>query len=101
MRLEEAIEYALAAEEPGSPASRTPEQSSPGRQLTELTRREREVASLVARGLTNRQIAKELVISKYTVDNHLRNILKKLGLDSREQVAAQMDEHRRHRLLAR
>ncbi len=53
-----------------------------------LTAREREVALLVARGLTNRQIASELSISKRTVDNHVANILKKLGLRSRAQVAA-------------
>ena len=49
---------------------------------------EREVANLVARGLTNRQIAKELVLSERTVENHVRNILKKLKLSSRSEVAA-------------
>jgi non-specific serine/threonine protein kinase len=52
-----------------------------------LTEREREVANLVARGLTNRQIADALVISKQTADKHLGNILGKLGLASRAQVA--------------
>jgi DNA-binding CsgD family transcriptional regulator len=52
-----------------------------------LTRREREVALLVARRLTNRQIAKELVISEHTVAAHLRRILKKLGLRSRAQIS--------------
>jgi DNA-binding NarL/FixJ family response regulator len=50
--------------------------------------REREVAILVARGLTNRQIASELVISERTADVHVSNILGKLVLSSRAQVAA-------------
>jgi predicted ATPase/DNA-binding CsgD family transcriptional regulator len=52
-----------------------------------LTEREREVASLVARGLTNRQIAEALVITKQTADKHVGNILGKLGAASRAQVA--------------
>jgi non-specific serine/threonine protein kinase len=48
------------------------------------------VAELVGRGLTNRQIGKELVVSERTVEKHIANILKKLGLHSREQVAASM-----------
>jgi DNA-binding NarL/FixJ family response regulator len=50
------------------------------------------VAALVAQRLTNRQIAKELVISERTVENHVANLLKKLGLHSREQVAASMSD---------
>ena len=42
----------------------------------------------MARGLTNRWIAKELVLSERTVENHVRNILKKLKLSSRSEVAA-------------
>jgi predicted ATPase/DNA-binding CsgD family transcriptional regulator len=53
-----------------------------------LTPREREVAGLVARGLTNREIAACLVVSKRTVDAHLEHILSKLGYNSRLQVAA-------------
>ena len=53
-----------------------------------LTPREREVAGLVARGLTNREIAACLVVSKRTVDAHLEHILGKLGYNSRIQVAA-------------
>ena len=47
---------------------------------------------MVAQGLTNRQIAKELVLSERTVENHVANILKKLGLHSRERVAASITE---------
>jgi DNA-binding NarL/FixJ family response regulator len=52
-----------------------------------LTAREREIARLVARGLTNRGIADELVISPATVARHVTNILTKLGYSSRAQVA--------------
>ncbi len=55
---------------------------------TALTRREREVASLVARGLTNRQIAEQLFISDRTAETHVIHILNKLGFSSRAQVAA-------------
>ena len=53
-----------------------------------LTVREREVAALVAQGLTNRDIAGRLVVSKRTVDAHVEHILAKLGFASRVQVAA-------------
>jgi DNA-binding NarL/FixJ family response regulator len=52
------------------------------------------VALLVGRGLTNRQVAKELSISGRTAENHVRKILKKLGLHSRVQVAAWETERR-------
>ena len=42
----------------------------------------------MARGLSNRQIAEELVITERTVENHLRHIFDKLGANSRTQVAA-------------
>jgi non-specific serine/threonine protein kinase len=53
-----------------------------------LSAREREVAGLIAEGLTNRQIAEQLVISERTADTHVQNILSKLGLGCRAQVAA-------------
>jgi len=53
----------------------------------ELSRREREVAQLVARGLSNREIAQRLYLSERTIDNHVHHILDKLGFDSRVQVA--------------
>lgn len=59
-----------------------------------LTRREREVASLIAEGLTNRLIAERLVISERTVDTHVANILGKLGFATRAQVAAWAVEQR-------
>jgi DNA-binding CsgD family transcriptional regulator/class 3 adenylate cyclase len=53
-----------------------------------LSRREREVASLVAQGGSNREIAEELSISVKTVERHVANIMIKLGCHSRAQVAA-------------
>ena len=81
MSLEEAARYALSGEETESPPA---PQDLPN---IGLTRREREVMPLVARGLTNRQIAAELSISERTAGNHVANILRKLGLHSRSQIA--------------
>lgn len=53
-----------------------------------LTRREAEILSLVADGLTNKQIAFRLSIELPTVKNHVHNILEKLGVDSRTQAVA-------------
>lgn len=53
-----------------------------------LTRRELEVAQHVARGLTNQQIADELFLSRRTVEEHVSNVLGKLGLKSRHAIAS-------------
>jgi non-specific serine/threonine protein kinase len=58
-----------------------------------LTPREWEVAVLIARGHTNREIAGLLVISEWTVETHVRHILTKLGQRSRAQVAAWVTQH--------
>lgn len=55
---------------------------------TSLTRREREVANLVAEGLTNREIATRLFISERTAESHVERIRGKLGFHSRAQIAA-------------
>ncbi|HET9783300.1 MAG TPA: alpha/beta fold hydrolase [Candidatus Dormibacteraeota bacterium] len=52
-----------------------------------LSKREHEVAQLLARGLSNREIAERLYVSERTVDNHVHHILTKLGFDSRVQIA--------------
>jgi len=59
-----------------------------GHRPSRLTRREREVAVLVARGLTNRQIAAAAHISERTAESHVQHILDKLGFTNRTQVAA-------------
>ncbi|GAA4012896.1 ATP-binding protein [Streptomyces plumbiresistens] len=62
--------------------------------LGALTRRESEVADLVAQGLTNKEIAARLVISQRTAEAHVERILNKLGFTSRVQVAAWVVEQR-------
>ncbi len=57
--------------------------------LPRVTAREREVLSLLAKGLTNRQIAERLVVSEHTVHRHVTNILRKLDVPSRTAAAAQ------------
>ncbi|HEX2035805.1 MAG TPA: tetratricopeptide repeat protein, partial [Chloroflexota bacterium] len=96
MPREQALEEALAVEAveaveavpPAATEAAGAEAAPGGEQAAPLTRREREVAVLVARGLTNRQIAAELVISERTAAHHVDHILTKLGARSRAQIAA-------------
>jgi DNA-binding CsgD family transcriptional regulator len=81
LTLDQAVEEALTVE------VATPSSEGHARPSA-LTRRETEVAQWIARGLTNRQIAETLIISERTVDNHVANILGKLGFSARAQVAA-------------
>ena len=53
-----------------------------------LTPRQREIAGLLARGLPNAEIARQLVLTTGTVANHVASILQRLELDSRAQIAA-------------
>jgi DNA-binding NarL/FixJ family response regulator len=57
-----------------------------------LTRREREIAALVATGLTNREIAGKLYLSVRTVEVHVDHALTKLGFRTRTQLAAWIHE---------
>ena len=82
MSLDEAVAFAVAATQPARVAEAAV--AEPGG----LTPREREVAGLAAKGLSNRQIAEALVIAEGTARAHVEHILGKLGLRSRAQLAA-------------
>ena len=94
MTLEQAVEYALSKEESTLITTPMPEETSVDRQPSPLTRREEEVAVLIARGMTNRQISEELSLSERTVHRHVGKILKKLELRSRAQIAVWVAERR-------
>jgi DNA-binding NarL/FixJ family response regulator len=89
----EAVTLALERPAPaGAPAPRAAPadaRPTPDAQLAELglTRREREVITLIAQGLSNREIAARLVVAQRTAEGHVENILSKLGFTSRAQVA--------------
>ena len=61
---------------------------APSPPVPALTSRELEIAGLVGEGLSNRQIAERLVISKRTVDAHIEHIYGKLGVSSRVALAS-------------
>jgi len=75
---------AVALDRPG--AATVPTQRGPAAG-SGLTRREREVAALIAEGLSNRDIAARLVVAQRTAEGHVEHILSKLGFTSRAQVA--------------
>ncbi|SEG93697.1 Predicted ATPase [Nonomuraea solani] len=81
---DQAVACALDGALPEPPA----EPIVPVGQESRLTAREREIAELIARGLSNRAIAEELVISPATAARHVANILSKLGFSTRTQIAA-------------
>ena len=64
-------------------------ESSPSKVIksVKMTKRERQVIDLVADGLTNKEIAQKLHLSTYTVKSHIHNILEKLALHTRVQIA--------------
>jgi len=77
---------ACALQQPGKPQKKPLAQAVS--EAAPLTRRELQVARLIAGGRSNREIAAELVISQRTAENHVEHILTKLGFTSRAQVAA-------------
>ena len=85
----EHVRATLEANQAGEWARDSEDEADQGpSQLERLTRRERKVVQLVAKGLTNRQIALELDIAERTVDTHVSNMLRKLALPSRASAAA-------------
>jgi len=58
-----------------------------------LTAREHEILTLVASGLTNKQMAEQLYVSVKTVDNHVAKLMKKLGVNNRSQLTAKAYEN--------
>jgi len=69
------------------PRVQVPEPRADAAAGVSLTKREREVAALIAQGLSNREIAARLVVAQRTAEGHVENILSKLGFTSRAQVA--------------
>jgi predicted ATPase/DNA-binding CsgD family transcriptional regulator/Tfp pilus assembly protein PilF len=107
---EDAVGFALGADQdqpvPGPLAAAEPAWTDPARlgggahrgsapssHSTPLTPREHEIVRLIAQGLSNREIAHELVISPATAARHVANILGKLGFTSRTQVASWATRH--------
>jgi non-specific serine/threonine protein kinase len=102
-----ALEVLDAAEEPaGDGGARLPADSAASaataanvtngaaRRGAPLTARQREVAALVAQGLTNREIAEQLVITERTAENHVGHVLTRLGFRSRAQIGTWLAGHR-------
>ena len=104
---EDAVGFALGPDQdqpvPGPSAATEPAWTHPARLAggahrgpnpqTPLTPREHEIVTLIAQGLSNRQIAGELVISPATAARHVANILAKLGFSSRTQIASWASRH--------
>ncbi|MFD4181724.1 ATP-binding protein [Rhodococcus sp. NPDC058514] len=86
---DDAVAYALG--------ERSPDATQTEVEAVSLTRRELQVADLVAQGLTNRAIAAKLVISPRTAQGHVEHVLEKLGFNSRTQIAAWFVERTRGR----
>ena len=82
MELDDAVGYALGDDRPAAV------QAHGQADTVGLTRRETEIAELVAGGLSNREIATRLMVSQRTAESHVANILSKLGFASRTQIAA-------------
>jgi predicted ATPase/DNA-binding CsgD family transcriptional regulator len=100
--------YALAPDEqrggepggPGAPVATGPSTET-DEQVLKLSPREREVAALIARGLTSREMAELLIVSEKTADSHADHIRAKLGLRSRSEIAAWAVAHGLHTLTNR
>jgi predicted ATPase/DNA-binding NarL/FixJ family response regulator len=93
MSAHEAVRLAAGPGPEEFPGPSAAAQPGPGAAGSALTAREREIAALIARGLSNRAIADELVISPATAARHVANIFTKLGFSSRAQLAAWAVQH--------
>jgi DNA-binding CsgD family transcriptional regulator/tetratricopeptide (TPR) repeat protein len=85
--VESVVGHVLTQEEPDTSKSPGPEHPTVAAQPAVLSRREREVAALVAQGHSNRRIAQELYLSERTIENHVSKILRKLERTSRTEIA--------------
>ncbi|GAA3432594.1 hypothetical protein GCM10018954_021970 [Kutzneria kofuensis] len=91
LTLDEAVAYALGDTLPSIEGAAEPPVAPPA---TPLTKREFQVAELIADGLSNKDIAGRLFIALRTAEGHVEHILTKLGFTSRAQVAAWVNERR-------
>lgn len=80
LQIDDAVALAESTEPAGASRATDP--------ADRLTRREREVARYLAEGLTNKEIAERMVISRRTVEGHVEHVLDKMGFKSRTRVAA-------------
>jgi non-specific serine/threonine protein kinase len=87
LELDDAISFAIGEELIPAPRP-IPEAPTP------LTRREQQVADLIAGGMSNKEIAARLVIARRTAEGHVERILQKLGFNSRTQIATWVTERR-------
>jgi predicted ATPase/DNA-binding CsgD family transcriptional regulator len=83
MAREEAIAYALEEKKPSRPAPPSNRTSA-----MPLSKREVEIAELVAKGLSNKEIATRVFLSERTIETHVSNILDKLGVNSRVEISS-------------
>ena len=87
MTIGEGVAFAVGGKQPARPPSSAKVASD-----SILSRRQLEIARLIAEDLTNRQIADRLFLSERTVETHITNMLNKLGLNSRVQLSRWLAE---------
>jgi non-specific serine/threonine protein kinase len=93
LTLDEAVAYAYGDTPPREPPQARAAAPS-GADLPVLTKRELEIALLIAAGLSNKQIAQQLLIAQRTAESHVEHILTKLGATTRTQIASWVFEER-------